>query len=294
MASEQNAFERGPRFALALCVGDGLVERRGEAFVERSRAVGAVGEERLVHGAAAFALGVRGGAIEIRMNGCEHGVRSDPGHVEGAFAGQKPRFRQAHRAAFEPQFRFFERREATEDDEIAFVRRGRALDHRLQYVVFALRVGGVEPVEAARIDAHPELGFERSGAPGDVHFEDFRRARRGEKNRPRRMFGNDRGHERAQAGQRIGPAQIVLVEDRRSETRLREDHDAERGLEKALARAGPDDEKKAVLHLVMQPTDRRERTKIVALDNVRLGFVQAGAPESPCFPYHAVPGRSDA
>ena len=99
------------------------------------------------------------------------------------------------------------------------------------------------------------------------------------KNRARTVLGHDRRNERPQPFQGVCTAEVVLVEHGRCKTRLGEDHHAEGGLQKTLTRSRSHDEEEAVLHFVMQPADRRERTEIVAFDNVGVRIEQMRAPE---------------
>ncbi len=221
--------------------------------------------------AAAFAQRVRHAAVQIRVHGGEHRARSDRRQIERAFVGQKRRFGQSHRGAFEAHLGFLDRREAAQDDDVLVRADRAALDHRLQHVVLALRVGGIEAVEPARVHAHAGQRLERFGATGHVHLENFRRAGRAQKNRARLVLGDDRFDQRPQRLEHVAARQVVFVEHRGREARLGEDHHAQRCLQKPLTRVGADDEEEAVLHLVVQPADRRERTEVVALDRFGSG-----------------------
>ena len=86
------------------------------------------------------------------------------------------------------------------------------------------------------------------------------------------MLGDDRGDDRAEAVERVGAAEIVLVEDCRREAGFAKIITPRAVWRKPWHEPVPTHEKEAVLHLVMQPADRGERAKIVSLDNRGVRF----------------------
>ena len=203
------------------------------------------------------------------MHGGDDGAAAERGHVERAFRREEAGLRQAQRAALGADLGLFERGETPDDDEVLPIGLRRARHHRRQDVIFALGVRRVEPVHTGRVHAHARRALDRLGAALQVHLEDLWRAGRAEEDRPRVVLIDDRLGDREDRREYVAPGQVVLVEHRRREPRLCEDHDAERRLQKALARPGADHEEEAVLHLVMQPPDRSERAEVVTREDLR-------------------------
>ena len=141
--------------------------------------------------------------------------------------------------------------------------------HRREAGVLALGEGGLDA--AARIVQHPHVRrvprAQPLGGAGEVELDHLRRA--GADQEQLADVGAPRQQPRDLAVDlllRVGePGEVLLLHDRRAESRLGEDHHARRRLQKMRAGAGAHDEEERVLHLAVQPDDPGQAAEHLAL-----------------------------